>query len=100
LCKPLPLGGSSAVAISDHLCVVLSINDRGDAYGAVVSCTASMWRVTPTRIKCLCRSLLRLSWDGRQEPTLFCGGREAAIARLDDHTVDKNPTRSWSNEST
>jgi hypothetical protein len=45
---------------------------------------------TPTRIECLCRWSLRLSWDG-------C---EAAIARLDDHTVDKHPTGSWSNEST
>jgi hypothetical protein len=59
-----------------------------------------MWRETPTRIDCLCRSSLRLSWDGRQEPTLFSDGREAAIARLDDHTVDKHPTESWSNEST
>jgi len=49
---------------------------------ACATCPAAMWRATPNRIECLCRTASRISWDGRQEPTLFCDGREAAIARL------------------
>ena len=50
---------------------------------ACASCPASMWRATQDRIDCLCRTANRISWDERQKPTLFCDGREAAIARLD-----------------
>lgn len=49
---------------------------------ACASCPASMWRATTSRVECLCRTAGKISWDGRQEPTLFCDGREAAIARL------------------
>lgn len=49
---------------------------------ACATCPASMWRVTNSRIDCLCRSAHKISWDGRQEPTLFCDGRESAIEKL------------------
>lgn len=50
---------------------------------ACATCPAAMWRATASRIDCLCRTAGKISWDGRQEPTLFCDGREAAIARLE-----------------
>ena len=56
---------------------------RPNPLPACASCPASMWRVTTSRIDCLCRSSGKISWDGRQEPTLFCDGLEAAIAKLE-----------------
>ena len=55
---------------------------RPDPLPACATCPASMWRMTQSRIECLCRTANRISWDRRQEPTLFCDGREIAIARL------------------
>lgn len=55
---------------------------RPNPLPACASCPASMWRATTSRIDCLCRTAGKITWDGRQEPTLFCDGREAAIARL------------------
>lgn len=65
-------------------------DDRPDPQPACATCPASMWRVTPSKIECLCRTAGKISWDGRQEPTLFCDGREAAILRLGtdgDHAI-------------
>lgn len=55
---------------------------KPDPAPACVDCPASMWRATASRIECLCRTAGKICWDGRQEPTLFCDGREAAIARV------------------
>lgn len=54
---------------------------------ACATCPASMWRATTSRVECLCRSAGKISWDGRQEPTIFCDGREAAIARLNQDSI-------------
>lgn len=59
---------------------------RPDPLPACATCPAAMWRTTRTRIECLCRTANRISWDGRQDPTLFCDGREAAIARLEEES--------------
>lgn len=69
---------------SSPLLVSLPADFRPDPMPACGTCPAAMWRATRTRIECLCRTAGRISWDGRQEPTLFCDGREAAIARLAD----------------
>ncbi|MEO9131300.1 MAG: hypothetical protein ABI240_08840 [Sphingomonas sp.] len=60
----------------------LPVEHRPNPLPACASCPASMWRATTSRIECLCRNAQKISWDGRQEPTLFCDGREAAIAKL------------------
>lgn len=67
---------------SSPLLDCLSADMRPDPMPACGTCPAAMWRATRTRIECLCRTAGRISWEGRQEPTLFCDGREAAIARL------------------
>lgn len=53
------------------------------------SCPASMWRATTGRIECLCRMTNKISWDARQEPTMFCDGREAALAKLDEEKASR-----------
>lgn len=61
-----------------------------DPQPACASCPASMWRATTKRIDCLCRTAGKISWDGKQEPTLFCDGREAAIARLNEEMAGRS----------
>lgn len=61
----------------------LPAEHRPDPLPACATCPASMWRATTSRIECLCRTAGKISWDGRQDPTLFCDGREAAIAKLE-----------------
>lgn len=64
----------------------LPVENRPNPLPACATCPAAMWRATRTRIDCLCRTANRISWDGRQEATLFCDGREAAIARLEEES--------------
>ena len=79
--EPLKLR-ASASQHSSPLVAQLPPERRPIPEPACASCPASLWRLTPTRIECVCLKINRVSWDGRQEPTLFCDGREAAIARL------------------
>lgn len=57
---------------------------RPGAEVACTTCPASMWRVTKSRLTCFCKDARLMSWDGRQDPTLYCDGREAALKRLAD----------------
>jgi hypothetical protein len=50
---------------------------------ACATCPASLWRGMPDDFECICLTVGRTSWNDKMQanPTLFCDGRERAIAR-------------------
>ena len=61
----------------------LDAQSRPDSFIACVTCPASIWYSTPSRLNCYCARMHLIVWDKKVDPIMKCDGREMAIAELE-----------------
>ncbi len=55
---------------------------RPEPSPACETCPAALWFTTSELLKCFCRQMHLIVWDGKETPILKCDGRELAILAL------------------
>ncbi len=62
----------------------LDAKHRPEPSPACETCPASVWFTTSELLKCFCRQMHLIVWDGKETPILKCDGRELALLALAD----------------
>ena len=60
----------------------LDAKHRPEPSPACETCPASVWFTTSELLKCFCRQMHLIVWDGKETPILKCDGRELALLAL------------------
>lgn len=62
----------------------LDSKSRPDPSPACETCPSSQWFGTRDQLKCFCRVMHCIVWDGEMDPTMICDGRELALKELQE----------------
>ena len=57
---------------------------------ACETCPASLWFSTHGHLKCFCRQMHVIVWDGEADPVMTCDGREMALLELEKESEDSD----------
>lgn len=66
-----------------HVLLKLGEDQRPAVSPACETCPASLWFSTSGHLKCFCRQMHVIVWDGEADPVMTCDGRELALLELE-----------------